>query len=702
MRKARKDINQVKMVQSKERKIQDFNESKSYLRVISPTLSNRIKSCKISKKRQCRKNIFLRLNIFDFLREETVNTTYESPLSEMNDSKYIKPKPQFKRKKKKKKKKKKRIQTPFVPSYEPYKLMKMSSTRCNKCGFHAPYSKFCRWAKSKLNQCDESQKSPTNFFIDKKTKILVENKIRVLEESMTENEELLKENEKQKKEDTIIKKDVVGRSEEDKKPEQGEILENIYNNYQISLASIMAFMLILLNMIPCVSCNNIEISEYHFGYILGLGTLVMLMVVSFITVLFYFNYCCCKRRNITKYLYDVEKSILYEQLSFDEKEHEPLMTTSFQVQDELMHAPGGRNTQESEEDLKLLPHVDTQRCMKFNENLRYLKKDLNTDCVRIAECDHQAICIRFDKFQNIEETFVFNKALETARKVENAELEELIETTEKCYLIPMQKNLGKGKKDESQTKLTSLKAFNNTKCSLISIVLSLFNMASFKSALYSMSMNLKLCSIGECEFCLIFSLFVRYETAKRTISPSELEGLSLFDSADESSIDVTFLNLLKLLEDSFKSNHQNSYHKMDNWFSNNISIDNHEKCTPSKNKYNFVENHSKTCSEEEIINSLCICGDIYASNIHWSGTSIEDKNNFIFVYENNPRMSRLKPFFEIDGRVLKMTSFINFKDDHFTCCIPDFTEHKMYLLEDKVISKSLDETKTPILGMLSK
>ena len=69
MRKARKDINQVKMVQSKERKIQDFNESKSYLRVISPTLSNRIKSCKISKKRQCRKNIFLRLNIFDFLRE---------------------------------------------------------------------------------------------------------------------------------------------------------------------------------------------------------------------------------------------------------------------------------------------------------------------------------------------------------------------------------------------------------------------------------------------------------------------------------------------------------------------------------------------------------------------------------------------------------------------------------------------------------
>ena len=105
-------------------------------------------------------------------------------------------------------------------------------------------------------------------------------------------------------------------------------------------------------------------------------------------------------------------------------------------------------------------------------------------------------------------------------------------------------------------------------------------------------------------------------------------------------------------------------------------------------EYNFIKNYSKTCTEENGIQSLCICGDIYSAKPSWVENRLPG-NAYVVIYEKNPQEKNIKEHFEIDGYHLKLSSFINYSKDHFTCCIPDFDRGNLLLLEEMKKTETL-------------
>ena len=89
----------------------------------------------------------------------------------------------------------------------------------------------------------------------------------------------------------------------------------------------------------------------------------------------------------------------------------------------------------------------------------------------------------------------------------------------------MKQNKGKGRELSDNKNLISFQSSKSqtSKCSLISIVLALFNTKTFKLAMSTICRDIKLCKPGSCQFCLLSNLYMRYEKSKRTIEPVELE-----------------------------------------------------------------------------------------------------------------------------------------------------------------------------------
>ena len=475
-----------------------------------------------------------------------------------------------------------------------------------------------------------------------------------------------------------------------------------------NIPSLSGFIL-FLSRLPCVLSSDSEMNNtnLHLDYILVVfyGTCFIVILIASMVMLYYAFECACCKKN-TGPNHDAEMAMVDSIPLEDMMESQPLLISpsTLDIHNELSTMTDSgvltkndleavcTDTDSTEISPTSPPHPEIKQ-FNYHENSILLGLE------KIANCDHQAVFVKFDKSTNVDTAYVLNKSLQMSHQIEKKDIERYLYHTENCQSNPIQRNIGKGRKTEQKTKVTSMKLKEDidTKCSLISIVLSLFNMVSFKSSMHLMSKEMKLCSIGSCEFCLVFSLFSRYNKAKRTINPIELEGLDVYTRADETSIDITYGKLLKSLEDSIKSNHPNSVDIWKYLFTNTVTVENHKNCSFKPDiKNNMIENFSNSCNNENGINNLCICGDIYTSDVHWTNENVEKE--FLVIYEKNPKETKLKADFDIDDIQLRMSSFINYTDNHFTCCLPIFSEEQIYLLETKVETKKLDKQNTPVLS----
>ena len=580
--------------------------------------------------------------------------------------------------------------------FQQYNLMKTSLERCYKClKTHTPYAKFCKWAMKKWVSGTNS-KAP--MVIDENNKRLIEKRITEIEKLKAAHFQDTDMYNIKAKVQTYVEATCGNDQESESQKEsssQKRLVVSILSKFRRFSKILLCIMISYI--IPSVFGSDDLMmgytpSNYHYEYAM-IAILASLMIILIVFSIFIFvNDCCCGKRTNEKDLQDVEmstsKSNHIRKLQTESKMENH--STSFNIHDEMNQDGNLFSTDDHPvpEDLAESPDL-------FN----YYSIDITRELDKIADCNHQAVFIKFDQSENIDQVFLLNKSLQLVQKIDNKDVEKLIYSTENCDSCPIQRNLGTGKTNQNKSKITSMKISDNdnTKCSLISIVLSLFNMESVKSALYLINKKFTLCNIGTCDFCLIVNLFVRYQTSKRTIKSTELEGLDVYKSVDETSIDLTYLRLMKSIETSCKSNHPDFFKVIKHIFENNILVDKHATCNPQPEvRYNLLENHSKTCQAKVGIDTLCICGNVYTSQIHWSKKEV-DKNRFIVIYERNPKESRLKKHLEIDHELLQMSSYINYTGDHFTCCIPDFEEDNVYSLEEKVITKKLHDQNTPVI-----
>jgi hypothetical protein len=533
-----------------------------------------------------------------------------------------------------------------------FKLMIINKNRCCKCNItHTPYLKFCKWLEEKEKKRLEKKRMENKTLfdlspsMDKNMKSLISKRIDELETNPTKENQNERKMHLSKKQDQIVSTRI-------KFPDFSKIF----------------LCMIIFGLIPSVFGSDDFWGPKHFNIYLY-GSAVTIILLSWLIWIFIF-FCC--RWKTEKKNCDIEEDNKLSQ----PKERKITTSTLFNIHNELEQNSCHFSTDDD---------TDLQEFNTSPNMFYFYALDIIKEMDKIAECNHRALYIKFDQFENIDQAFLCNKSLKLVQKIDIQDVEKWEFDIENCGTCPMQQNRGKGKKVTANQNLISMKsaAIENTKCSLIAIVLSLFNTKTFKLAMAAISRDLKLCNLASCEFCLLFNLFLRYQTSKRTINPVELQGLGLYNCVDDSSIDITYLRLVKALEESVNSNHPEKLQDFNIFLQNNITVEKHSTCDSDPNiKYNFIENHYKSCMKEKGTNTLCICGDIYSSKIRWSGVK-SNRNGYIVIYEKNPQKINIKKDFEVDGHVLKLTSFIDYTNDHFTCCIPDFEKGKIDLLEEE-------------------
>ena len=141
---------------------------------------------------------------------------------------------------------------------------------------------------------------------------------------------------------------------------------------------------------------------------------------------------------------------------------------------------------------------------------------------KLNECNHHSLYLEFDRNENINRVFIHNKSIKTLQRIEQDQTEKWEEELVICSQNnPMQQNKGKGRMKSGNQGIITMKSNEEIlqKCSLISIVLALFNTNVFKLCISKMSENFTICSIGKCDFCLIFNLFMRQQNSKKNDKP---------------------------------------------------------------------------------------------------------------------------------------------------------------------------------------
>ena len=231
-----------------------------------------------------------------------------------------------------------------------------------------------------------------------------------------------------------------------------------------------------------------ELSDLYWTYestivrvdstVLGIGLLLFIVCILLIFLFF----CCLKHKYSKKN--DIEK---YELQSLIKNTTAQSQTVrNFSIEDEIGH--------DSEKYQKSWAH----RLPEF------YAFDTIEDLDKLTECNHHSLYLEFDRYENINKAFLHNKSLKTTQRIENNQIERWEQDIMTCSQNnPMQQNLGKGKRKSDNEGLISMKSGEPIlqKCSLISVVLALFNLQTFKLCMSKISEDFSICSVGSSE-CL--------------------------------------------------------------------------------------------------------------------------------------------------------------------------------------------------------
>ena len=175
-------------------------------------------------------------------------------------------------------------------------------------------------------------------------------------------------------------------------------------------------------------------------------------------------------------------------------------------------------------------------------------KIIDENFVETGSCSHLKMMMKFDDHENLDKAIIVNKCIGRAYEVTHEEIDEHISKIEECHWNPGEKIIGQGnkkKEDDHLKKMIGMKNIEEKNCSIISILLSLFNNHAFKLGMeeFYVNENRSLCRVGSCQFCLVVNLYIRYVNSKRTIIPEEILGLTASRKTDQTSIDVIYKNL---------------------------------------------------------------------------------------------------------------------------------------------------------------
>ena len=239
----------------------------------------------------------------------------------------------------------------------------------------------------------------------------------------------------------------------------------------------LAFLILFLSFLPSVICSDSEMNntKLHFDY--ALIAIYGICIIVIWMIYYAFECACCKKN--PELCHDIERAVVNSIPLEDMMETQPLLClpATFDVHNEESTMTDTEVISESESeaicsdmfidndtDTDTFPitslHPNTTEQFNYHENSILIGKD------KIANCDHQAVFVKFDKFTNVDTAFILNKSLQMSRQIENKDIEKYIYHTENCPSQPMQRNIGKGRKTENKTKVTSMKLNeeSNTKC----------------------------------------------------------------------------------------------------------------------------------------------------------------------------------------------------------------------------------------------
>ena len=378
----------------------------------------------------------------------------------------------------------------YMKETKSFPLMAVNRQRCHQCNIkHTPYLKFCRWLEEKENKLVLTNPLSRNqILLDNNMKFLISKRIKEIE---SEFESFVdKTMKKTEKKPEIL----VGKNQDQShKCEKNKV--NITNS--IIFLDLKRMLLIILCLTPCAFGNNgnwgpKNIDFYDYGLLTSLIILMVMMLILVCSGIYLF-FCQTNKKLTDNGMCDIEMSEMNPNIYINPRRFSA--TTLLSIHDELeenSHAPTDDNS---------VDHV-----MKMTQNIfEIFSLDAIKNKDKIAECHHLALFLQFNQFENIDQAFIKNKSLQMVHKIEINDVEKWEFNIENCSMCPMQQNKGKGKGIQANS-VISMKS-EETKCSLIALVLAVFNTESFKIAMKTINSQIDVCTVGTCEFCLILNLF---------------------------------------------------------------------------------------------------------------------------------------------------------------------------------------------------
>ena len=506
---------------------------------------------------------------------------------------------------------------------------------------HTPVEtkKFCNWAEQRkrirnanninhdeLNNCEKKLSKNNHKLLQKRIKELQEeeNKQNIVSRKTNKREHRKKEKKRKNNSTRSISK----------------------STYLLTLMILLMFYIMPSYQYSGTDIlSNLKLEDYL------LIITVLILLFSFILLICYFiiELCCTLKSKTT----DIEMSRkYYEKIPTEDK-----------LNTELTENVNYSLTNEIE--------ILEEKCPEFD----YFDPELiDPSFVQISSCSHFKMLMRFDDSENLEEAIVVNKCIGKAYQIKNEEIEDQVSKIEECHCNPGEKIVGQGKKNKGDDqvqikKFIGMKNIEDKHCSIISILISLFNNQEFKLAMeeFYVNENSMLCKVGSCQFCLIVNLYIRYANSKRTILPEEILGLTASREADNTSIDVIYKMLVGSLQNDANNLHPEL--KLIKSFAElNMNVSVHEKCgeKPDISRhliYRYTDNHNLADWQTD-----CKCDDIAEVCYSWLD---RERANKLVICEKQAIDVPLIRNIEIDNVRLILTSAIVKEENHFKCIIPD-------------------------------
>ena len=230
----------------------------------------------------------------------------------------------------------------------------------------------------------------------------------------------------------------------------------------------MFLFLILICLAPCAFGNDGTWGQkkkdfYDYSLLTSIIILLVMMLILVSCGIYHF-FCQTKKKRTDNGMCDIEMFEMNPNLYINPRRYSA--TTLLSIQDEheekCSHPTPENNS---------LDHA-----MKMSPNMFDIcSLDAIKDKNKIAECYHLALFLQFNQFENIEQAFIKNKSLQIVQRIEIQDVEKWEFNIENCVMCPMQQNKGISMKSEE------------TKCSLIAIVLAVFNTESFTIAIQAIA-----------------------------------------------------------------------------------------------------------------------------------------------------------------------------------------------------------------------